>query len=185
MMDVYDITPQKLLKPISEITIDDVRPKHPDYKKIIQGVLQYVLRNNEKYQGDAMIKRIDEKLKPELLEPENTQEIQEKIIDILKNDCNIDLVAQEKNTQEMNEKMMKNLGVLQGGTKKEVSILQTFMEILRTLEGEPKSSVPEQEFVDELVKLEEFDEEKARNYIRRMIRDASMYESKPGHYNTV
>jgi len=78
-----------------------------------------------------------------------------------------------------------DIGVLQGRPKSEVSKLQMFMEILRTLEGEPKSSVPEQEFVDELVKSDKFSEEEARNYIRRMIRDASIYESKPGHYNTV
>ena len=28
-------------------------------------------------------------------------------------------------------------------------------------------------------------EEEARNYIRRMLREASIYESKPGHYNRV
>jgi len=78
-----------------------------------------------------------------------------------------------------------DIGVLQGRPKSEVSKLQMFMEILRTLEGEPKSSVPEQDFVDELVKSDKFSEEEARNYIRRMIRDASIYESKPGHYNTV
>nr|AIF02084.1 replicative DNA helicase (mcm, cdc21) [uncultured marine thaumarchaeote KM3_153_F09] len=78
-----------------------------------------------------------------------------------------------------------DIGVLQGRPKSEVSKLQMFMEVLRTLEGEPKSSVPEQEFVDELVKSDKFSEEEARNYIRRMIRDASIYESKPGHYNTV
>ena len=78
-----------------------------------------------------------------------------------------------------------DIGVLQGRPKSEVSKLQMFMEILRTLEGEPKSSVPEQEFVDELAKSDKFSEEEAREYIRRMIRDASIYESKPGHYNTV
>ena len=78
-----------------------------------------------------------------------------------------------------------DIGVLQGRPKSEVSKLQMFMEILRSLEGEPKSSVPEQDFVDELVKSDKFSEEEARNYIRRMIRDASIYESKPGHYNTV
>ena len=78
-----------------------------------------------------------------------------------------------------------DIGVLQGRPKSEVSKLQMFMEILRSLEGEPKSSVPEQGFVDELVKSDKFSEEEARNYIRRMIRDASIYESKPGHYNTV
>jgi replicative DNA helicase Mcm len=78
-----------------------------------------------------------------------------------------------------------DIGVLQGRPKSEVSKLQMFMEILRSLEGEPKSSVPEQDFVDELVKSDKFSEEQARDYIRRMIRDASIYESKPGHYNTV
>ena len=78
-----------------------------------------------------------------------------------------------------------DIGVLQGRPKSEVSKLTMFMEILRSLEGEPKSSVPEQEFVDELAKSDKFSEEEARNYIRRMIRDASIYESKPGHYNTV
>ena len=78
-----------------------------------------------------------------------------------------------------------DIGVLQGRPKSEVSKLQMFMEILRSLEGEPKSSVPEQEFVDELAKSDKFSEEEAREYIRRMIRDASIYESKPGHYNTV
>ena len=78
-----------------------------------------------------------------------------------------------------------DIGVLQGRPKSEVSKLTMFMEILRSLEGEPKSSVPEQGFVDELVKSDKFSEEEARNYIRRMIRDASIYESKPGHYNTV
>jgi len=68
-----------------------------------------------------------------------------------------------------------DIGVLQGRPKSEVSKLQMFMEILRTLEGEPKSSVPEQDFVDELVKSDKFSEEEARYYIRRMIRDASIY----------
>ena len=78
-----------------------------------------------------------------------------------------------------------DIGVLQGRPKSEVSKLTMFMEILRSLEGEPKSSVPEQEFVDALAKSDKFSEEEAREYIRRMIRDASIYESKPGHYNTV
>ena len=37
----------------------------------------------------------------------------------------------------------------------------------------------------ELEKTEKFSEEEARNYIRRMLREASIYESKPGHYNRV
>ena len=79
-----------------------------------------------------------------------------------------------------------DIGVLQGRPKSEVSKFQMFMEILRTLEGEPKSSVPEQDFVDELVKSEKFKgEDDVRIYLRKMINDASIYESTPGHYNTV
>jgi len=78
-----------------------------------------------------------------------------------------------------------DIGVLQGRPRSEVSKLATFMEILKSLEGEPQSPVLEQTFVDELVKSEKFNEDEARNYIRRMIREASIYESKPGHYNTV
>ena len=78
-----------------------------------------------------------------------------------------------------------DIGVLQGRPRSEVSKLATFMEILKSLEGEPQSPVLEQTFVDELVRSEKFNEEEARNYIRRMVRDATIYESKPGHYNTV
>ncbi len=78
-----------------------------------------------------------------------------------------------------------DIGVLQGRPRSEVSKLATFMEILKSLEGEPQSPVLEQTFVDELVKSEKFNEEEAKNYIRRMVRDATIYESKPGHYNTV
>ncbi len=78
-----------------------------------------------------------------------------------------------------------DIGVLQGRPRSEVSKLATFMEILKSLEGEPQSPVLEQTFVDELVKSEKFNEEEARNYIRRMVRDATIYESKPGYFNTV
>ncbi|NWJ99549.1 minichromosome maintenance protein MCM, partial [Marine Group I thaumarchaeote] len=73
-----------------------------------------------------------------------------------------------------------DIGVLQGRPRSEVSKLATFMEILKSLEGEPQSPVLEQTFVDELVKSEKFNEEEAKNYIRRMVRDATIYESKPG-----
>ena len=36
-----------------------------------------------------------------------------------------------------------------------------------------------------LVKTEKFTDDEARNIVRKMARDASIYESKPGHYNTV
>ena len=78
-----------------------------------------------------------------------------------------------------------DLGVLQGRAHSEVSKMQLFMDILRSLEGEHKTPVEEKLFLKELEKSNKFTEEEARNYIRRMLREASIYESKPGHYNRV
>ena len=78
-----------------------------------------------------------------------------------------------------------DLGVLQGKPRSEVSKMQLFMDVLRSLEGDNKIPVEEREFVKELEKSEKFTEEEARNFIRRMLREASIYESKPGHYNRV
>jgi replicative DNA helicase Mcm len=78
-----------------------------------------------------------------------------------------------------------DLGVLQGKPRSEVSKMQLFMDILKSLEGDNKVAVEERAFVQELEKTEKFTEEEARNYIRRMLREASIYESKPGHYNRV
>jgi len=78
-----------------------------------------------------------------------------------------------------------DLGVLQGRPRSEVSKMQLFMDVLKSLEGDNKVAVEEREFVKELEKTEKFTEEEARNYIRRMLREASIYESRPGHYNRV
>jgi DNA replicative helicase MCM subunit Mcm2 (Cdc46/Mcm family)/intein/homing endonuclease len=78
-----------------------------------------------------------------------------------------------------------DLGVLQGRPHSEVSKLQLFMDVLRSLEGDTKTAVEEKLFVKELAKTGKFTEEEARNFIRRMLREASIYESKPGHYNRV
>ncbi|HEX9846264.1 MAG TPA: minichromosome maintenance protein MCM [Candidatus Nitrosotenuis sp.] len=78
-----------------------------------------------------------------------------------------------------------DLGVLQGRPHSEVSKLQLFMDVLKSLEGDHKTPVEEKLFVKELAKTGKFTEEEARNFIRRMLREASIYESKPGHYNRV
>ena len=78
-----------------------------------------------------------------------------------------------------------DLGVLQGKPRSEVSKMQLFMDILKGLEGDNKAPVEEKVFVKELEKSEKFTEEDARNFIRRMLREATIYESKPGHYNRV
>jgi len=78
-----------------------------------------------------------------------------------------------------------DLGVLQGRPRSEVSKMQLFMDVLKGLEGDNKIAVEERTFVNELEKTEKFTEEEARKYTRRMLREASIYESKPGHYNRV
>ena len=78
-----------------------------------------------------------------------------------------------------------DLGVLQGKPRSEVSKMQLFMDVLKSLEGDNKAAVEEKAFIKELEKSGKFTEEEARNYIRRMLREASIYESKPGHYNRV
>ena len=78
-----------------------------------------------------------------------------------------------------------DLGVLQGRPRSEVSKMQLFMDIMKSLEGEHKAPVDEKQLVEELTKTEKFTEEEAKNFIRKMARDSSIYESKPGHYNIV
>ena len=78
-----------------------------------------------------------------------------------------------------------DLGVLQGRPRSEISRIQAFMDILKDLEGEQKTPVEEQLFIDHLVKSEKFNEEGAKNYLRKMIRENTIYESKPGYYNRV
>ncbi len=76
-----------------------------------------------------------------------------------------------------------DLGVLQGRPHSEVTKIQLFMNILQSLEGDHKMPVDERLFVKELVKSEKFTEEQAREYIRRIHKDGTIYESKPNHYN--
>ena len=78
-----------------------------------------------------------------------------------------------------------DLGVLQGKPRSEVTKMQLFMDVLKSLEGESKVAVEEKLFIKELAKSEKFTEDEARTYLRRMLREASIYESKPGHYNRV
>ena len=78
-----------------------------------------------------------------------------------------------------------DLGVLQGRPRSEVSKMQLFMDVMESLEGEHKIPVDEKQLVEELAKTEKFTDEEAKNFIRKMARDSSIYESKPGHYNRV
>jgi replicative DNA helicase Mcm len=79
-----------------------------------------------------------------------------------------------------------DIGVLQGRPRSEESQLSLFMETIRLLEGDDKSPVPEQELIDELLKSEKFkDEDRVKRFIQKLNQEAAIYESTPGHYNTV
>jgi replicative DNA helicase Mcm len=78
-----------------------------------------------------------------------------------------------------------DLGVLQGKPRSEISKMQFFMDVLKALEGDNKKPVEERLFIDELIKSNRFKEDEAKNYIRKMLYEASIYESKPGYYNRV
>ena len=78
-----------------------------------------------------------------------------------------------------------DMGVLQGRPRSEVSKMQLFMDILKALEGDGRAPVEEKAFVEELSKSGKFTDDDARNFIRRMLRESAIYESRPGHYNRV
>ncbi|MGQ0795627.1 MAG: minichromosome maintenance protein MCM [Nitrosopumilaceae archaeon] len=78
-----------------------------------------------------------------------------------------------------------DLGVLQGKPHSEVSKMQLFMDVMKSLEGDEKRPVEEKTFVKELIKTGKFTEEEARKYIKKLQRESAIYESKPGHYNRV
>jgi len=70
-------------------------------------------------------------------------------------------------------------------TTRDVIRIQLFMDVLKALEGDNRAPVEEEKFVNELVKSEKYTEESSRRMIRQMLREASIYESRPGHYNRV
>ena len=78
-----------------------------------------------------------------------------------------------------------DLGVLQGRPHSEVSKMQLFMDVMKSLEGDEKRPVEEKAFVKELVKTGKFTEDEARKYLKKLQRESAIYESKPGHYNRV
>lgn len=78
-----------------------------------------------------------------------------------------------------------DLTVLQGYPRSEIARNQLFMDIVKLLEGDHKSPVEEKLLIRELVKSEKFTEEEARSFLRKRLREADVYESRPGFYNNV
>ena len=76
-------------------------------------------------------------------------------------------------------------GVLHGKPRSEVSMMQAFMEMIKALEGTPRQPVPEDALLDDLEKSGKFTRETARIFIEKMLASSVIFESRPGHYNTV
>ena len=68
-----------------------------------------------------------------------------------------------------------------------VSQMQLFFDVLKKLEHKEgqKNPVSEADLIIGLYQTELFTIEDARKYLRRMLREASVYESRPGHFNRV
>ncbi len=69
--------------------------------------------------------------------------------------------------------------------KPEIGNMRIFMEILKDLEGNSRIPVSEDILVTSIVETTRFDSHTARMYIRRLLREASIYESRIGSYNRV
>lgn len=76
-----------------------------------------------------------------------------------------------------------DLLVLHGKSSSQMNKLQLFMDILRSLEGDNKMPVAEKSLLDELVKTDKFDMDGARDYLRKLLHEGMIYETKAGHFN--
>lgn len=77
----------------------------------------------------------------------------------------------------------KDLSVLQQKSQVKFSKSQFFLNIITQLEGDDKEPVSEDALIDALVSSGRFNEDEAKNFIQRMLRESSIYESRPKHYN--
>jgi len=94
-------------------------------------------------------------------------------------------LCKEHHHEKHNPILPFDLETFQGKPRSEVSKMQLFMDILKSLEGDNKVPTPEKYLVDQLVITDKFTEKEAKNYIKKMLKEASIYESKPGSYNRV
>ncbi|MGB9659038.1 MAG: LAGLIDADG family homing endonuclease [Nitrososphaerales archaeon] len=75
-----------------------------------------------------------------------------------------------------------DLGVLHGRPLSERTLLETALDIFKTLEGPQKNPVEGKAFIDELVKTGKFTQEEAQRMLQTLNRSGQIYEVKPGFY---
>ncbi|MBI3639936.1 MAG: minichromosome maintenance protein MCM [Thaumarchaeota archaeon] len=76
-----------------------------------------------------------------------------------------------------------DLGVLQGKPRSEVTKMQLFMDIFKSLSGDEKKPVDPKILVKELAKSGKFTEDDGYHWIRKMHQAGTIYETKEGHYS--
>ncbi|MEM3437030.1 MAG: minichromosome maintenance protein MCM [Nitrososphaerales archaeon] len=75
-----------------------------------------------------------------------------------------------------------DLGVLHGKPLSERNLLETALDIFKSLEGPQKNPVEGKVFIDELVKTKKFTQEDAQRMLQTLNRSGQIYEVKPGFY---
>ncbi|MGQ9469111.1 MAG: LAGLIDADG family homing endonuclease, partial [Nitrososphaerales archaeon] len=73
-----------------------------------------------------------------------------------------------------------DLGVLHGRPLSERTLLETALDIFKTLEGPQKNPVEGRAFIEELVKTKKFTQEDAQRMLQTLNRSGQIYEVKPG-----
>lgn len=75
-----------------------------------------------------------------------------------------------------------DLGVLHGRPLSERTLLETALDLFRSLEGDKKNPVEGRAFVDELVKTKRFTADEAQRMLQMLNRSGQIYEVRPGFY---
>ena len=164
-------------------------------------MVQLVLKDRERVhfsqmRGGEMIELIEKKLKSELLSPEDRTKMLKKILELLKSDdYYIDLIG-EKQASIATSATSKNWAQNFTRNMTDPMKITVFMDTIRSLQRETnedgkqtgmRHNIPEEEIIHELLyesrKFASVDE--IKRVIRKLINKAAIYESIPGHYDTV
>src|SRR3990172_1897490 len=98
------------------------------------------------------------------------------------NDDRATWVKQRKLEQEIRVNQLKNSNLMLDQRHNKI---QLFMDTLRYLEGSTKMAVPKDRLMTRLLWTKEFTSDEVENYIKRMLRECSIYESRPNCFNIV
>lgn len=95
-----------------------------------------------------------------------------------------DLVL-ENNIDKLQERMKNNTIHDKKERAAQISRLALFMDVLKHLEGKERRPVTATLLYKEVVKTGQFTKQEAKEYLKKLQREAAIYESKPGYYNRV